>query len=115
MVTPISSGNESTVPPASDRRADDIRTWTVLPDFASVNWHEAGAGQVAETSLERNIGVEAGLWHSDAVVAWQGQPDHHRCLRVLLEVVGRHSSDDPDGRATGGNAQLAAARAILAQ
>lgn len=41
----------------------------MLPDFASVNWHEDGADEVAAALLEIGVGVEAGLWHVDAALA----------------------------------------------
>jgi uncharacterized protein (DUF849 family) len=63
-----------------------VEAWTVLPDFASVNWHEDGAERVAAALSERGVGVEAGLWHADAVRAWLGSPLPERCLRVLLEL-----------------------------
>ncbi len=63
-----------------------VRRWTALPDFASVNWHEPGAEQVATTLLERGVGVEAGLWHAAAVEAWLASPSRDRCVRVLLEL-----------------------------
>ncbi len=63
-----------------------IRTWTGRPDFASVNWHEDGAADVATVLLRSGIGVEAGLWHADAVEAWLGSPLRDRCLRVLVEL-----------------------------
>lgn len=68
-----------------------VRGWTVLPDFASVNWHEAGSAELAADLLERGVGVEAGLWTAAAVRDWLGWPDRGRCLRVLLEV----RDDDP--------------------
>ena len=67
-------------------RVAAVRAWTVLPDFASVNWHEDGADDVAAALLERGIGVEAGLWHSAAVDVWLASPLRDRCLRVLVEV-----------------------------
>jgi uncharacterized protein (DUF849 family) len=67
-------------------RVTNIRRWDVLPDFASVNWHEAGADEVASLLLERGVAVEAGLWHDDAVAAWSASPLRDRCLRVLLEL-----------------------------
>lgn len=63
-----------------------VRGWTTLPDFASVNWHEPGAEQVAAILLERGVGVEAGLWHAAAVQAWLASPSRDRCVRVLLEL-----------------------------
>lgn len=43
-------------------RIASISAWTVLPDHASVNFHEPGAADVAWALLERGIGVDAGLW-----------------------------------------------------
>lgn len=67
-------------------RSAAIRRWTMQPDFASVNWHEEGAEQIARTLLERGIGVEAGLWHAEAVTAWLDSPLRSRCFRVLVEL-----------------------------
>lgn len=67
-------------------RVTAIRSWTALPDFASVNWHEDGADQVAAALWDHGIGVEAGLWHSDGVDAWLRSPHRDKCLRVLIEL-----------------------------
>ena len=77
------------------RRVHAMGAWTSLPDFASVNWHEPGAEQVASALLDRGVKVEAGLWHPDAVQAWLASPLRLRCLRVLLELP-----DGPDERET---------------
>jgi uncharacterized protein (DUF849 family) len=68
------------------QRVAAVRAWSVLPDFASVNWHEPGAEEVAATLLDRGVVVEAGLWHADAVDAWLRSPSSERCLRVLVEL-----------------------------
>jgi uncharacterized protein (DUF849 family) len=86
------------------RRAAAVRAWRVLPDFASVNWHEAGADDVATALLDRGVGVEAGLWHEQAIDGWLSFPRRSSCLRVLLEV------DQPIGD---GLAQAAALVAAL--
>jgi uncharacterized protein (DUF849 family) len=91
--------------PDPDERAAAVRSWTVLPDFASVNWHEAGSEAVAAVLLERGVGVEAGLWHVDAVDAWLASPRRHRCFRVLVEVA-----DGLDETGTGAEAALLLAR-----
>jgi uncharacterized protein (DUF849 family) len=70
----------------SVERAAAVDAWGELPDFASVNWHEDGADQVAAALLKRGIAVEAGLWHAEAVRAWLDSPVRDRCLRVLLEL-----------------------------
>lgn len=68
-------------------RVKAIRAWTVLPDFASVNWHEPGAEDVAEVLLERGVGVEAGLWHAQAAREWATSAYRNRCCRVLIELA----------------------------
>jgi uncharacterized protein (DUF849 family) len=76
-------------------RVKAVASWTVLPDFASVNWHEPGTEAVAGALLARGVGVEAGLWHRRAIRAWQASPLRHHCLRVLVEL-----GDIPDAAAT---------------
>lgn len=72
--------------PDVSARLHEISTWQELPDFASVNWHEDGAEEVAAKLLERGIGVEAGIWHEQGLRAWAASPLRSRCLRVLVEV-----------------------------
>ncbi|MFD7441107.1 3-keto-5-aminohexanoate cleavage protein [Streptomyces sp. NPDC059909] len=70
------------------RRVERIRSWTVLPDHASVNWHEEGAEHVAAALLERGVGVEAGLWSgTDGPERFLRSPLAPRVLRVLAEVT----------------------------
>lgn len=72
---------------AADRCAA-VRSWNVLPDFASVNWHEDGAERVAATLLDRGIGVEVGLWSVPAAASWSRSKLTDACFRVLLELPG---------------------------
>lgn len=72
--------------PDPAQRVEAVRSWTVLPDHASLNWHEDGADDVAAALLDRGVQVEAGLWHLAGVAAWQASPHRDRCLRVLLEL-----------------------------
>jgi len=67
-------------------RLEAVRSWSVLPDFASVNWHEDGADAVAQALLDRGVGVEAGIWHTAGLDAWVASPLRNRCLRVLVEL-----------------------------
>ncbi|WP_030218186.1 3-keto-5-aminohexanoate cleavage protein [Streptomyces bikiniensis] len=74
--------------PDPERRVELVRAWTVLPDHASVNWHEEGAEAVADALLERGIGVEAGVWSgTDGARRFRAWPSAHRVLRVLAEVT----------------------------
>jgi uncharacterized protein (DUF849 family) len=75
--------------PNADARVAAIRSWrelAVLPDFASVNWHEEGFEEVTAALLGVGVGVEAGVWHVEAAEAWLASPHRDRCLRVLLEL-----------------------------
>src|SRR4051812_81921 len=64
-------------------RVARVRSWTVLPDHASVNWHEPGAEEVAAALLDRGIGVEAGLWSgADGPARFAVSPLRSRVLRV---------------------------------
>ncbi|MFG2498867.1 3-keto-5-aminohexanoate cleavage protein [Streptomyces sp. NPDC048441] len=77
--------------PDPAERVAHIRAWTVLPDHASVNWHEPGADAVAEALIDRGIGVEAGIWSgTDSAERFAASPLGPRVLRVLAEVT------DPD-------------------
>ncbi|WP_426171462.1 3-keto-5-aminohexanoate cleavage protein [Microbacterium sp. DWRC1-3] len=69
-----------------ERRLAAIETWTELPDHASVNWHEAGADEVAVLLLKRGVAVEAGLWDAAGFEVWKRSPVRGECLRVLIEL-----------------------------
>ncbi|MCZ4119828.1 3-keto-5-aminohexanoate cleavage protein [Streptomyces sp. H39-S7] len=83
--------------PDPDERAAQVRSWTVLPDHASVNWHEDGAATVATALLDRGIGIEAGIYSgtpaAQRFLAW---PHAHRVVRVLAEVTDTVPRTAPD-------------------
>jgi len=72
--------------PDVERRLAAIEAWTELPDHASVNWHEAGADEVAALLLRRGVAVEAGLWDAAGFEVWKRSPVRGRCLRALIEL-----------------------------
>ena len=71
--------------PDADARLRAVEAWTVLPDFASVNWHEPGSEELAELLLEqgarrrgrhfprRGGGVVGGVGHRCALHAGDGR------------------------------------------
>ena len=69
-----------------ERRLAAISEWSVLPDFASVNWHEAGADEVAALLLRRGVRIEAGIWDATGLDAWRRSPVHADTMRVLVEM-----------------------------
>ncbi|MER5720011.1 3-keto-5-aminohexanoate cleavage protein [Streptomyces sp. NPDC002132] len=69
-------------------RVARIAEWTVLPDHASVNWHEKGAREVAAVLLDRGVGIEAGIFSgTTAARQFLDWPHAHRVLRVMAEVT----------------------------
>lgn len=84
--------------PDPARRAALVRSWSVLPDHASVNWHEEGAAAVAEALLGVGVRIEAGVFSgTDAVARLRAWPHAGRVLRVLAEVT---DTDARTARAT---------------
>ncbi|WP_328882692.1 3-keto-5-aminohexanoate cleavage protein [Streptomyces sp. NBC_00299] len=74
--------------PEPEKRLERIRSWTVLPDHASVNWHEEGAEEIAAALMERGVGVEAGIWSgTDGAARFAASPLGPKVLRVLAEVT----------------------------
>ncbi|MFF1548291.1 3-keto-5-aminohexanoate cleavage protein [Streptomyces sp. NPDC058291] len=91
--------------PDPAERLARVRAWTVLPDHASVNWHEPGAEELAAALMERGVGVEAGVWSgTDGAARFAASPLGSRVLRVLAEVTD-----------TAGPTAVTTARALLAE
>jgi uncharacterized protein (DUF849 family) len=71
-----------------------VRDWTVLPDHASVNWHEPGAEEIAAVLIDLGIGVEAGIWSgTDAAARFAVSPLGPKVLRVLAEVTDTQAAE----------------------
>jgi len=85
--TPVGVTTGAWAAGSPEERRAAVAAWQLLPDFASVNWHEPGAADLAADLLQRGVGVEAGLWTPPAVEAWNRWPKRNLCVRVLLEVV----------------------------
>jgi uncharacterized protein (DUF849 family) len=74
--------------PDADARLRAVDGWTVLPDFASVNWHEPGSEELAHLLLSKGLGVEVGLFHAEAAAAWARSELAQHCMRVMIELQG---------------------------
>ncbi|MFV0533942.1 MAG: 3-keto-5-aminohexanoate cleavage protein [Cumulibacter sp.] len=72
-------------------RVAAIGEWRIRPDFASVNWHEDGADEVAATLIEQGVAIEAGLWTDIAIERWAASPYRDQCIRALVELP--HGAD----------------------
>ena len=72
--------------PDVDARLRAVDAWTELPDFASVNWHEPGAEALAELLLAKGVGVEAGIFNTEAAASWVASDIAAHCMRVMIEL-----------------------------
>ncbi|WP_221351298.1 3-keto-5-aminohexanoate cleavage protein [Streptomyces beigongshangae] len=100
VAVPVGVSTGAWAEPDPAARVARVHEWSVLPDHASVNWHEPGAEEVAAALLERGVGVEAGIWSgTDGAARFAASPLGPRVLRVLAEVT------DPDPRSAEGTAR----------
>lgn len=76
--------------PDADARRRAVEGWTVLPDFASLNWHEPGSPELAEVLLSKGLGVEIGIFDAAAAADWAGSSMAQHCMRVMIELQGHH-------------------------
>ena len=69
------------------RRMAQVSRWTGhgRPDFASVNWSEPGADELAGLLGELGIAVEAGLWSVADADQLAASDRAGRVLRILIE------------------------------
>jgi uncharacterized protein (DUF849 family) len=72
------------VPDPADRLAC-VREWAERPDFASVNFDEPGAEDVARALLGMGVKVEAGLATATAAATFVAGGLGARCFRILVE------------------------------
>jgi uncharacterized protein (DUF849 family) len=72
--------------PDADARLRAVDGWTVLPDFASLNWHEPGSEELAHLLLSKGLGVEVGLFHAEAAASWAKSDLATHCMRVMIEL-----------------------------
>jgi uncharacterized protein (DUF849 family) len=62
-----------------------VSEWKVLPDFASVNFKEEGAVELASLLASRGLGIEAGLSDTLGAEVLVTSGLAPSCLRILLE------------------------------
>jgi uncharacterized protein (DUF849 family) len=70
-------------------RLEIVGAWSHarLPDYCSVNLSETDAVELMELLLDRNVGIEAGVWTAEDARALLASGHAERCLRVLVEPV----------------------------
>lgn len=97
---PVGVSTGAWIEPDLERRKELLGTWRSLPagwrrpDFASVNFSEAGATEVCVVLLDAGVGVEAGLWSAeDACLLLEAEMAGH-CTRVLIELVRERTAEE---------------------
>jgi len=70
-------------------RLELVRSWehAALPDFCSVNLSEDDALDLMALLLQRNVGIEAGVWSAQDAERLLSSGMAEPCLRVLVEPV----------------------------
>ncbi len=80
--------------PDEKQRLRTVESWSVLPDFASVNWHEPGSEELARLLLGRGLGVEVGIFGAESAESWARSEVAAHCMRVMVELGSAGEPDD---------------------
>lgn len=83
---PVGVSTAIWIEPDARRRLALVQTWTVQPDYASVNFDEPGAEELCAALLARGVGVEAGLASPADASRLLASGLAPRCLRLLIET-----------------------------
>ncbi|MEU6538473.1 3-keto-5-aminohexanoate cleavage protein [Streptomyces sp. NPDC047000] len=75
-----------------EERYDLVKSWDVLPDFASVAFSEEGAAETASLVVARGMVLESAVWSLDDVPALLASPTLGANVRILIEPM----DEDPD-------------------
>lgn len=73
------------IEPNLEKRIDQIKSWELVPDFASVNMIEENAIAIAELLIDKGILVEPGLDGKEAAEIFVKSDIKNGCCRVLIE------------------------------
>ena len=91
--TPIGISTHFGIVGDAEQRQEIVSMWSVLPDFASVNFNEPGSVALAQLLIENGVGVEAGLFNADAAATCVESGLASDCLRFMMEPRNRVLED----------------------
>jgi uncharacterized protein (DUF849 family) len=89
---PVGTTTITFAEPDLARRLALVRSWTVRPDFVSVNFFEDGAEELCATLLELGMVVEVAVARVEDVQRLVSAGMAERCLRVLIEVFAQDAA-----------------------
>lgn len=73
------------IEPDFNKRKYLIKSWTVLPDFVSLNLSEPNFEEIAKILVDKGISIEAGLSNLDDAQKLVESGLYNRCFRFLIE------------------------------
>jgi uncharacterized protein (DUF849 family) len=85
--TPVGVSTGAWIERDETQTINAINGWNELPDYASVNLAELDAPAVMELLRRRGVGIEAGIASVADAERFLSLPDHHRVLRIMIEMV----------------------------
>lgn len=85
---PLGVSTLLSIVPDPDARVAVASKWTVVPDFASVNFIEKGSPALAKVLIDKGVGIEAGLSDASAASTLVASGLGQQCLRILIEPRG---------------------------
>ncbi len=83
---PVGLSTAAWIAPDPRARVALIESWTVFPEFASVNFSEPGTAEVCAALSRSGIGIEAGLWSVEDARRLIASGLAPLCLRILVEA-----------------------------
>lgn len=63
-----------------------IKSWSIKPDFVSVNWFEQDPDMITKALREQNIAVEVGISDAVSFNKWFNSKHTDYSKRILLEI-----------------------------
>ena len=90
---PVGISTGAWIAPTGIGRLAVMRAWTVLPDYVSVNLHEADADDVVALMRARGIAVESGVWTQVAARRFAATRLPRYSLRVLVEMTSQNPQE----------------------
>lgn len=83
---PVGISTGDWIAPGGAARHGDMQSWTVLPDYVSVNLGEDDAPDVMAMMADRGIGIEAGLACTADATRYAALTRQPQALRILIEM-----------------------------